>query len=397
MHVDMDAFFASVALRDRPELSATPVAVGGDGARGVVMAANYPARECGVRSGIPMGRARRLCPRLVVISAEEDEVAAVSVSVMEVLRSVAPVVEVVSVDEAYLDVSRALRGSTTALDLAATIRARVRDEQQIACSVGIAAGRRIAKVASRRAKPDGVLQVTPSETVAFLHPLAVDELPGVGERTGSRLRALGLYTVADLAHMPRSTLCRVLGQQLGSSLHDLSWGSDPGPVVSRGGPDERGASMGADETFARDADDPTMIRRELLRLSARVTARMRAADVRGRTVVLRVRFADRTTITRTCTLRDDTAVAQEVYDTAAQLYDALGLQRARIRLVGVRVEGLVPSERARRQLVLGAREHGWEQADHAVDRATARFGRDIVHPAALLTASPRQRPPGPHA
>jgi DNA polymerase-4 len=226
--------------------------------------------------------------------------------------------------------------------------------------------------------------VPPDEVTAFLHPLDVGELWGVGEKTRAMLHRLGLITVGDVAHTPLRTLQRAVGDGLGSHLHDLAWGTDRRVVTARRGPDEPDRSMGADETFGRDIDDREVVLRELLRLSARVTGRMRVAGVAGRTVTLKVRFADFTTITRSRTLPEATDVTQEVYRTATRLYDALGLQRARLRLVGVRVEGLVPRETVQRQLVLGERDRGWSEADRAVDRAARRFGSAAVRPASLL-------------
>jgi DNA polymerase-4 len=384
----MDAFYASVTLRDRPELHDVPVAVGG-GHRGVVLSANYPARRYGVRSAMPMTRARRLCPGLVVVRPDHEVFPVVSTAVMEIFREVTPLVEVVSLDEAFLDVSGSVRRLGSPYAIAERLRARVHDEQGITCSVGIAATVAVAKLASRRAKPDGVVVVPPSEVTRFLHPLDVGELWGVGERTAELLHRLGLVTVGDVAHTPLATLRRAVGPAMATSLHQLAWGEDRRQVTARRGHDEPDKSIGANETFGRDTDDREVVLRELLRLSAKVAGRMRAARVAGRTVTLTVRFADFTTITRSRTRGEATDVTQEVYRTASDLFDALGLQRARIRLVGVRVEGLVPRESVQRQLVLGEREHGWSEADVAVDRAVRRFGTAAVRPATLLASGSR--------
>ena len=387
LHVDMDAFYASVAVRDRPELRDVPVIVGG-GSRGVVLSANYLARQYGVRSALPMTRARRLCPHAVVVSPDFETFGRVSASVMENFRRVTPLVEVLSLDEAFLDVQGSTRRLGSPLEIAEQLRARIRDEQGITCSVGLAASMSLAKMASRRAKPDGVLLVPPAAVTSFLHPLDVGELWGVGEKTQAMLHRLGLMTIGDIAHTPVRTLGRAVGDGVGAHLHRLAWGIDDRAVTVRRGPDEPERSMGANETFGRDTDDREAILRELLRLSARVTGRMRVAQVAGRTVTVTVRFADFTTITRSRTLPEATDVTQEIYRTAARLYDALGLQRARLRLVGVRVEGLVPRASVHRQLVLGERDHGWADADRAVDRAAQRFGSAVVLPASLLEARP---------
>jgi DNA polymerase-4 len=380
----MDAFYASVMTRDRADLSGAPVIVGG-GHRGVVLSASYPARRSGVRSGMPMTRARRMCPQATVISPDYDTFSTVSTSVMEIFRQVTPRVEALSLDEAFLDVSGSVRRLGSPPDIAELIRARVADEQGITCSVGVAATVGVAKLASRRAKPDGIVVVPPGETTAFLHPLAVEELWGVGERTAAQLHRLGLRTVGDVAHTPVTTLQRGLGTVMGSQLHRLAWGEDQRTVTDRRGAEEEpDKSTGADETFGRDTDDPEVVLRELLRLSAKVGARIRGAELTGRTVTLKVRFADFTTITRSRTRPEATDVTRDIYETAAGLFRALGLQRARIRLVGVRVEGLQPRAATYRQLELGAREQGWADADQAVDRAVSRFGTAAVQPASLL-------------
>jgi len=383
LHVDMDAFYASVAIRDRPDLRDQPVIVGG-GYRGVVLSASYQARRFGVHSAMPMTRARRLCPQATVLSPDFSAFSGVSAAVMEVFRSVTPLVEVLSMDEAFLDVSGAARRLGTPVRIAEYLRARIADEQLITCSVGVATTKHVAKIASRHAKPDGVVVVPAGEVTAFLHPLDVAELWGVGEKTATALRRLGLNSVGDLAHTPLHTLRRGLGPLTGAHLHALAWGDDDRVVVPRRGPDEPDRSIGADETFARDVDDPAVVLREVLRLSAKVAARLRTAKVAGRTVTLKVRFADFTTITRSRTLRDATDVTNQIFTTASELYAGLGLERARIRLVGVRLEGLVPIERTSRQLVLGERERGWSEADRAVDQAVQRYGQAAVRPASLI-------------
>ena len=389
LHVDMDAFYASVATRDRPDLQQVPVIVGG-GYRGVVLSANYLAREHGVRSGMPSTRARRLCPHAVVVSPDHEVFSSVSNAVVETFRRVTPLVEVVSLDEAFLDVRGSVRRLGAPEEIADRLRATIHDEQRITCSVGVASSISVAKLASRRAKPDGVVVVRPGEVTTFLHPLDVGELYGVGEKTRAMLHRLGLVTVGDVAHTPLRTLQRAVGDALGRHLHELAWGLDRREVVARqapafglggGDPDK---SMGAQETFGRDIDDREVVLRHVLELTAKVARRMRVAGVAGRTVTLTVRFADFTTLSRSRTMAEATDVTQDVYRTAVGLYDGLGLQRARLRLVGVRVEGLVPRGTVHRQQVLGEREHGWSDADRAVDRAARRFGSAAVRPASLL-------------
>jgi len=380
LHVDMDAFFASVELRTRPELRGLPMVVGAEGGRGVVLAATYEARRFGIHSAMPMSRARRLCADLVIVPPDHRSYVEVSASVMALFASITPLVEPLSLDEAFLDVAGSVRRIGSPTFIGDLLRARVHDEQGITCSVGVASSKFVAKLASTKAKPDGLLVVPTDEVIAFLHPLPVDALWGVGERTEEQLHRLGLQTVGDIANTPEATLTRALGAALGAHLAALAWGRDP-RVVSAHEPEK---SIGNEQTFARDVDDPEVVRRELLRLSEQVARRLRTAGVVGRTVVIKVRFADFTTITRSRTLPEPTDVARDLYATTVRLYEALGLQRARLRLVGIRVEGLLDAADAPEQMLLDAPEHGWRDAERAADAATRRFGSGAVVPARLV-------------
>lgn len=395
LHVDMDAFYASVSLLRHPELRGTPVIIGGAGTRGVVLSATYEARRYGVHSAMPMMRARRLCPQATVLRPEPEEYSRVSAGVMAVFRSVTPLVEPLSLDEAFLDVRGARRRLGSPRQVAEWIRAAIEDEQGVTCSVGVASTKFVAKLASARCKPDGLLVVPAGDVVTFLHPLPVGALWGVGDKTGQVLARLGLHTVGDLAHTPVRTLQRALGPAVGGHLAALAWGRDERVVV----PSEPDKSIGAEETFGSDVDDPAVVARELLRLSERTAARLRASGQVARTVSVKIRFADFTTITRARTLPEHTDVGRTVYETALALYQALGLERARLRLVGVRVEGITDAATAARQLLLGERDAGWREAEQAVDRAARRFGAGAVRPAALVdpaqpaAAEPAAAPP----
>nr|WP_276511139.1 DNA polymerase IV [Kineosphaera limosa] len=381
MHVDMDAFYASASLLARPELRGTPVIIGG-GNRGVVLSATYEARRFGVASAMPMSRARRLCPQASVIAPDHALYDRISKAVMATFAQITPLVEPLSLDEAFLDVFGAIRRLGPPATIAQQLRDTIADEQGVTCSVGVAPTKFVAKLASGLAKPDGMIVVPVPEVVGFVQQLPVAALWGVGDRTEEQLHRLGLRTVADIAHTPVATLRRALGEN-GAALHELAWGRDPRRVV----PVRRERSIGSDETFAYDIDDPIEIHRRLLRLSERTAARARAAQMMGRTVSLKVRFSDFTTITRARTLRDPTDVSRDVYETARDLFDALALQRARIRLVGVRLEGLVETALAPVQGALDEPEHGWRDADLAVDRASARFGAGAVRPGSLVGLS----------
>jgi DNA polymerase-4 len=375
----MDAFYASASLLSRPELVGTPVIIGG-GNRGVVLSATYEARRFGVASAMPMARARRLCPHATVVAPDHRLYSQISAAVMATFDTITPVVEPLSLDEAFLDVSGTGRRLGSPAVIGQLIRDTIHDEQGITCSVGVAPTKFVAKLASGLAKPDGMVVVPREEVVAFVQQLPVGALWGVGDKTEEALVRLGLHTVADIAHTPLATLKRALGETAGPHLHDLAWGRDPRHVE----PVRREKSIGSDETFEFDVDDPARIHRELLKLSDRTAARVRSAGMLGRTVTIKVRFSDFTTITRSRTLRDPTDVSRDIYDTAKGLFDALGLVRARIRLVGVRMEGLVDAQGAPIQGLLDEPDHGWREADRAVDRASARFGAGSVRPASLI-------------
>ncbi|HEY6494643.1 MAG TPA: DNA polymerase IV [Trebonia sp.] len=383
LHVDMDAFYASVELRDQPGLRGKPVVVGGLGARGVVLSATYEARAFGVRSAMPIGRARRLCPQAVFIPPRHRVYGTVSREVMAIFRSITPAVEPLSLDEAFLDVSGARRRLGRPRAIAELIRREVHERQSITCSVGVAPVKFVAKIASARCKPDGLKVVPADGLLDFLHALPVGALWGVGDRAEEALTRLGLRTVGDIAHVPEATLSRELGVA-GAHLHALAWGRDDRRVV----PTREEKSVGAEETFPTDVDDPEVIRRELLRLSTRTAQALRAAGCVARTVTVKLRLASFKTITRSRTLSEPTDVAREIYTAAWALYEGSGLDaRARLRLVGVRATGLRPATGSARQLAFGDRPAGWREAEQALDRIARRFGSDAVRPAALFGSS----------
>ena len=381
LHVDMDAFYASVEIRDRPELAGSPVVVGGTGGRGVVLSASYQARACGVRAAMPVARAQRMCPRAVFVAPRRGVYAAVSKEVMAIFGTVTPEVEPLALDEAFLDVSGALRRLGSPAVIAGNIRAQVARQQGITCSVGVAPTKFVAKIASARCKPDGLLVVPREGVLGFLHPLPVAALWGVGERTGEVLARLGLRTVADIAHTPLAALQRELGVAQGSHLAALAWGRDERRVTPRV-PEK---SIGAEETFAADIGDPDRIRRELLKLAGRTAHSLRASGCVARTVSVKIRLASFKTMTRARTLAYPTDVTHEIYATACSLYESAGLDRgAQLRLVGVRVSGLTPATSANAQLAFDDRPVGWREAERAVDKIARRFGSSAVRPAALV-------------
>ena len=375
----MDAFYASVTLREHPDLIGTPVIIGGEG-RGVVLSATYEARAFGVHSAMPMARARRLCPSATVLPPRFDAYTEVSNGVMGIFRAVTPLVEPLSLDEAFLDVAGARRRLGAPAAIAAMIRAQVVADHGVTCSVGVATTKFVAKVASTRCKPDGLLVIPRDGVLDFLHPLPVGALWGVGERTERELHRLGLRTVGDLARTPLASLISLLGEASARHLSALAHGRDERTV--RPGVAER--SVGAEETFAVDIADVAAIRRELLRLAERVGRRTRKAGMAGRTVAIKVRYDDFTTITRSRTMPDRTDVTRTIYEVAVDLLDGLVPLRSPLRLVGVRLESLAASGGVCEQLMLDEPATGWRDIERVADAASHRFGSTALRPASLV-------------
>ena len=376
----MDAFFALVEVRENPSLAGKQVIVGYDGNRGVVLSATYEARKLGVHSAMPMSRALRLAPNAIVVEPDHEKYSEVSENVMAIFESITPLVQPLSVDEAFLDISGAQKLMGTPSQIGEVIRARVSDEQGITCSVGVASTMFVAKLATNFAKPDGLHVVPADKVIEFLHPLPIGALWGVGEKTAEQLSRLGLVNVSDIANTPVKTLARVIGQAAAEHLYELSWGRDPRVVT----PNQAEKSIGAERTFESDIDDPEEILAQILDLSNKVAKRLRAANYFSRTITIKVRFADFTSVTRSKSLPSSTDLATDIYATSKSLFEAMHLQRARIRLVGVRATGLVPTSESSVQLEFSNRDSGWREAEEAIDQVSLKFGNSAVKPARLI-------------
>jgi DNA polymerase IV len=383
LHVDLDAFYASVEVLKDPTLAGKPVIVGGTGARGVVASASYEARAFGVRSAMPAVRARRLCPEAVFLPSDFEAYRAHSNRFREVLLSFTPSVEPIALDEAFLDVGGATALFGPPVRIATAIRERVAAEVGVTCSVGVAPTKFVAKVASDDRKPDGLRHVPAGEVLAFLQPLPVGRLWGVGDKTAGLLDRLAIRTIGDLARTPVPVLERVVGEQTARHLSSLAHGVDDRPVVAYEAP----KSVSHEETFERDLDDDAEILRELLSLCGRVAARLRADGYRARTVVLKARLATFTTLTRSRTLADATDVGADLYRTVTELYRALPGVHRRIRLLGVQAAGLVPAGTEQLAMLRGER---WGDVERAVDRIERRFGRGATTAASLLDRERRR-------
>jgi nucleotidyltransferase/DNA polymerase involved in DNA repair len=377
LHVDLDAFYAGVEVMKDPSLRGKPVVVGGTGARGVVSSASYEARRFGIHSAMPAVRARRLCPQAVFLPPDFDAYKRHSNRFREVLLSYTPLVEPISLDEAFLDVGGATTLFGPPVEIAAKIRADVEREVGVTCSAGVAATKFVAKLASDHRKPNGLLHVPVDGTAAFLEPLPVSRLWGVGDKTAEVLARLAIRTVGDLARTPRAVLERLLGESSARHLTELAHGIDDREVI----PYEAPKSVGHEETFERDLDDTEDIARELLHLCGRVAARLRDDGYRARTVTLKVRLANFTTLTRARTLPDATDVGGELYHVVGELYRGLPGASRRVRLLGVQASGLRPA--GAEQLAL-LRSDRWGDVERTLDRIEHRFGKGAATQAALL-------------
>jgi len=380
--VDMDAFYASVEQRDRPELRGRPVIVGADPkGRGVVSAASYEARVFGVRSAMPIGKAARLCPDGVFLPVDMDKYAGASRQIMGILGDFSPLVEPVSVDEAFVDLTGTASLFGPAPEAVREIKRRIRAETGLTASAGLAANKFIAKVASDLKKPDGLVIVEAGREAEFLAPLPIERLWGVGKATAKDLAALGIATIGQLQRLSRATLVARLGDH-GAGLHDLAFGRDDRPVEPWTPP----KSMGAETTFERDTTDRARLDTTLRGQAERVARELRAERLAAARVTLKLRFADFRTLTRSHT-SDPTQDGLELYRRVAILLARETLVQP-VRLIGVSASALTAEQTGQLGL-LGDDAVRRERLARAVDRITDRFGLDAIRPAALVRRQPR--------
>jgi DNA polymerase-4 len=375
LHVDLDAFFASVEQRDNPELKGKPVLVGGSVERGVVAAASYEARAFGVHSAMPMAEAMRRCPKAIVVQHHMDRYAEASRCFFQILEDFSPLVEGLSVDEAFLDVSGMERLLGDAEAIARKVKERVRREIELVASVGIAPTKFVAKIASDIRKPDGLFIVEPEGVLDFLHPLPVSRLWGVGKVTQEKLAALGLRFIGDVAAFPRLVLEKKLGANMGAHIHALAQGYDSRSV--EGGREM--VSIGHEETFEHDIGDSAEIENRLLRQADKVARRLRRRDLRARTVVLKIKFADFQQVTRRKTLADPSSNAQVIADTARELLGGLSIREGAgksqlVRLCGVSVANLEDRNGPRQLGFAEAARARGERLGDVLDQIQDRFG-----------------------
>ena len=401
LHVDMDAFFASVEVLDDPSLAGKPVIVGGAGARGVVASCTYEARAYGIHSAMPSVRARQLCPHAIFLSARHSRYGEVSAQLHSILHDVTPMVEPIGLDEAFMDVAGALRLLGPPVEIGHALRQRVHDELHLGCAVGIGRSKMLAKLASRAAKPratreglqpgPGVFLVEPEEELAFLHAHDVQALWGVGPVTTKRLHDLGVRTVGDLAALPPETLARRLGKASGAHLAALARGEDPDPVH----PDRAAKSLGHEETFSRDLTDPAELERNVLRMAESVATMLRGGSKAARTITVKVKFPDFSLQSRSHTLERPIMTGGAIGQVAAALLSSIEIGEG-IRLLGVSASGLTAGGGDQLAFDLGdgtradnesatAREQSWHEVTATVDAIRSRFGKSSVGSASVVS------------
>lgn len=377
LHVDMDAFFVEVERRRHPELVGRAVAVGGSGRRGVVASASYEARRFGVGSAMPVTQARRLCPSLVMVPPDHAHYGRVSEEVFAVFSSFTPLVERLSVDEAFLDVSGFRHHYRQVEEVGWAVRKETRDRLGLPASVGIAVNKTLAKLASEDAKPDGLLHIHSDEGLSFLHSLSVRRLWGVGKATANRLNGLGIRTVGELAEIPVDHLRPVVGKAASEHLGKLAAGIDRRPIVT----DPVGVSLSVENTFEHDLYHRSEVEVKLREQSERLAARLQETRAWASTITLKVRFSNFSTITRSHTRETPTRLAIEVYRQVMELAGRVELDGKGIRLLGISVAGLTYGQ-ASPQLDLDGGNR-WENLEDEVFRLRRRFGFDAVIPARI--------------
>jgi len=371
LHVDMDAFYAAVEVLDDPSLEGLPLIIGAPDGRSVVSSASYEARRYGVRAAMPVGQAMRLCPTAKIVMPHFDRYQAVSKQVMTVFESITPLVEPLSVDEAFLDVQGVRRLWGSPAQIAKLVRERVQAEVGITCSVGVAATKHVAKMASTLSKPDGLLVIAAADTLDFLAPRSVRTMWGVGPKASDALEARGIRTIGDIRDSPQEMLDRAVGPALGARIAQLSRGEDARAVET----ERVEKSIGHEETFDVDVSDREFLRAELLRLADRVAVRLRRAEWECGTVAIKIRFDDFTTVSRSQTLPEPTSVGQRIGEAAQALYESID-RRDPIRLVGVRAEKLRPAGSS--AFALWDDDEHWRKVEGALDDARARFGSATI-------------------
>ncbi|MFC1829215.1 DNA polymerase IV [Thermodesulfobacteriota bacterium] len=380
LHMDMDAFYASVEQLDNPELKGRCVIVGGMSGRGVVSAASYEARKFGIHSAMPVFQAKQKCPDGIFLRPRMRRYKEVSIKIMALLTDFSPLVEPISIDEAFVDITGCERIYGLPEEIAAKIKRKIKEAMNLTCSVGVAPNKFLAKVASDMAKPDGLTVITPDEAMAFIASLAIHKVPGVGHVTGKSLEAMAIKTLGDVRKYPEKTLLKHLGK-FGKRLKQLSEGVDNSPVVPFTSP----KSISSEETLAENTGDKHLLSKHILTQSEDVGRQLRRQRVRARTITLKIKHADFKQFTRSVTIKNPTQSSETIYKEAVKLLDAYKLS-TRVRLIGVGVSGFVPVDTPVQLNLFEAendQNHMWEKVDKTVDTISRKFGKDVIKRAKL--------------
>jgi len=381
IHVDMDAFYAAVEQRDNPELQGKPVVIGGRAkSRGVVSTASYEARKFGIRSAMPLIEAYHRCPQAIFLPPNLVKYRWVSQQIMEIFSEFTPLVEAISLDEAFLDVTGTERLFGEAVVIAKRIKKRIKDELNLTCSIGIAPNKFLAKLASDLEKPDGLVVITEDDIQSKVWPLPVGKVWGVGYKTAQRLEEFNIKTIGDLAGTHVDLLARILGNW-GLEAHKLANGIDNRPVL----PEREAHSIGHEMTFDVDISDKEILTRILLELSQNVGFRLRRAGLKGRTIVLKLRFADFKTITRNHTRLEETNFDDVIFEESLNLFQSNYSGQESLRLIGVTVTGLVKENEVSKQFTLFSdNDDKFEELYKTLDQINIKYGKNTIIRASLL-------------
>ncbi len=388
IHVDMDAFYASVEMLDNPQLKGKCVIVGGTSNRGVVSAASYEARRHGVHSAMPVFQAKRLCPQGVFIPPRMSRYKTVSRGIMAILKTFSPLVEIVSIDEAYLDVQGSLQIMGTSREIAGNIKQKIRAQTGLTCSVGMAPVRFLAKIASDLEKPDGLTIIYPAEVPEFIETLAIQKVPGIGKKSTQALHRLGIRYLGDVRRYPREMLEKRLGKW-GRRLINLSKGIDPTPVS----PERDHKSVSAEQTLAANTMDTHFLKQIMLQQSQRVSKQLRKMGVRAKVITLKLKHDDFKQVTRRTTISVPTHSTETIFHEAVGLLEQYQLTQ-KVRLVGVGASGFISSSQPIQMDIFDAaprRNRNWEKVDQTLDHISRKFGKKLVDRASL-TVEPKKDP-----
>ena len=380
LHIDMDAFYASVEQLDHPELQGKCVIVGGSTTRGVVSAASYAARKYGVHSAMPIFQAKQLCPQGIFVRPRFDRYKEVSDTVMSLLKNYTSLVEPVSIDEAYMDISDCDKLHGSPAEIGASIKEIIRETVKLTCSVGIAPIRFLAKIASDMDKPDGLTVILPEQVPAFIDALPIQKVPGVGKKTGGQFKLLGIKTLGDVKKFPEKLILDRFGKY-GQRLLELADGIDDTPVR----PSWRHKSVSSEQTLSQDTRNRQLLDKYLLQQSADVAGQLRKLDMRAKTIILKLKHADFKQVTRSTTLAVPTQSSDKIYLEASRLLAGYPLTK-QVRLVGVGVSGLVSAELPIQLSLFDEtkkKKDHWEKVDQTVDTITHKFGKNAIRRASL--------------